>query len=166
MKSILIDPVKQQLIPFQLSFTKKLKHSYDVLDCERVDMVPLPGNLLLLADDDGMLKATGGILSSKANQGYFVLLDNNGAACNLIAGRGIVVAEDEDGRTSALPDYITPASLSKFIRFVPPERNAEAAKICEELLADSGFVMAPENYHRIPAKYLNSMNRAITLCRK
>ena len=165
MKSILIDPVKQQLIPFQLSFKKGLKHSYDVIDCERVTMHPLPGKLLLLTEDDAMLKATGGTPSSKVNWGYFALLNDHGSVWDLVAGRGLVMSEDDEGRASALADYITPVSLSKFIRFIPAEKNNEAAKIYEDLLEDGSIVIAPDNYERLHGKYLKSMKRLKALCR-
>jgi hypothetical protein len=79
--------MKQKIIPVQLSVQPELKHFYDAIECDCVDMVSLPGNLILVVDDEGMLKATDGILASKVHRGYFVLLDNNGAARNLIAGR-------------------------------------------------------------------------------
>jgi hypothetical protein len=166
MKNILIDPMKQEIIPVQLSVQPELKHFYDAIECDCVDMVSLPGNLILVVDDEGMLKATDGILASKVHRGYFVLLDHNGAARNLIAGRGIVVAEDDEGRSCTLPDYITPASLSKFVRFIPADKNDEAAQLCKEILADCGYVRSPEHAQRIQARYLKSMNRAIALCRK
>jgi hypothetical protein len=56
--------------------------------------------------------------------------------------------------------------LSKFVRFIPADKNDEAAQLCKEILADCGYVRSPEHAQRIQARYLKSMNRAIALCRK
>ena len=48
MKNILIDPVKQQLIPFQLPTQREWNHFYDAIGCDGIDLVSPCGNLILV----------------------------------------------------------------------------------------------------------------------
>lgn len=164
MKNLLIDPVKQTISPIEFPPVRGLKHYYDAIGCDCIEIADLHHNGVLIADENGWANAFQSDSSLAGGRGFFVVMNSAGLPYDLIPGRALVGAVNEDGYLTTILEEITPEYMARFIRFIPPAHHSDAIKLGEELLADCGWVRSHEHANAIAIRHQNIMQRALALC--
>jgi hypothetical protein len=185
MRILLIDSIARTITVQDMA--EGLDAMYAMLGCSHVDVIKLGGTTDMWMDGEGLLNIERGPYEKHPEgcacftciermvdmmednyqgqvlNGFFVLVDSDGIAHNLVVGKAFVAAHNGEGDTVGIDDHFTPEQMAKFIRFVPDHNRNKAAIIAEALLDNGGMATTQAELEHFQLRQANLMQDALEL---
>jgi hypothetical protein len=161
MKSILISPYDETVSEVVLPEPHNYRDINRQIDCDVFTIVQLNENNAMFVDDEGLLKIADDAKAAETNARFFLICDESGAPRHLIAGKGLVLANDSEG--DSVSTTMTVDEVRSRVKFLKAENGTQAVALANEVLYSGGVCTTQEEMNAIAVHHESLMQRAMQL---